>query len=1442
MGACACGEKKPPTGKTQISADQQAKINETTAVVKAEVKEDVKEAIEEAEKAQADETKSPEEKKEAKRKVKKAKKRLSKLEVLERAREVESMTLDDYNTAIRRLHSVTGEDPTNPGKKMCLPEGLEWMTAMLEVLWPSIRKYTEKTMREQVQPAISRAVVAYGVTCDITNFDLGENSPGFGPISARRVEGLNGQPDGGLELSLGITYRSNMSITLSTSVGTIGVQNINFLGTLFIWLRPFVDEMPLCGGVEMAFVNPPTIELDWTGFVGNTMDFSGLQTKVRDIIDSSVASYCVVPNFIAVPMHPSVDPAKLKCPQPEGIMRLTVVGANDLPSTDFGGGCDPYVQIKVGAQTWKTKSVQNTTCPQWEETHDFLVYNQDQWVVVDVLDHDLNASDLIGTVKHLPVNRIVKRGLAEVPLTKDGLPLIGEDTDGDDTPPCTIQLKAQWIEINDSTPANDDRLVSVHISEIKGLPTGLETPLKIKASVGTSEGLTKGGVAKPGSWSDSEEVLRLIRTQKGIPAAEVASMLSLEGNEELIERALAQHDDEWLLQADSSMASWWMKNSYLLNWQAFPTEQDAEKDDRVQWAGSSEETNWPLCSKDELNKRKAYFTAAADVADWHYKITTNLKAHKAATEPYYEYVMHMHANSVDDVKLEILNKSGAVVGSTTLTVTDNAVGDEPDLVGPFEVDVNGTKCLVHGSATVKSLVVATELPSNWNLKADAIDSKEFIAWWKDEVYLEDWHYNKEEGTKWTAIDWRAGKKDRASEEELAKRVEYYHEGADHVIGSGVTPSKEGALMACLKAGAITWGDYDVLIGKLRGEPNVPTIAETIEWVNLLIIAMWPNIKAYTETMVRTKVEPQVSKAAKDAGAGMKMIGLDVKLPKVDLGTKPPHFNTIQVEKIAKKNGWGGDYDGMILTLHNASFVSDIDIEVEVIVTSALGTKTMKLGVKNVLFRGTIKTIMKPMLPTLPMIGAVQVTMPNPPELVMDFTGLTDALVDKIPSMNRLVSGTVVNSIAGYCCVPNFIVVPMAPKLIKPVELSYPRPVGVLRVTVESALHLIAGDTSITGAGSSDSYVNIRVGSQTFASEQETSLNPVWKVNNTRDFVIHDMDQCVDMEVFDADGVLGGSDDSLGAVHSKETVIGGGVDLIRRGIPVKALLRLGAKACLALTKKVKDEVSSSDSHVVFESVPVKGNDGQESQLIVTPSWLNIVNDGTRNLAYLLEVQVDEVTGMPSPVERDFSGPFKIKATIGPHNVVSKAGAARPVNVDTAQLLKTIVKMNESGVSLNDISVATELDTTVVEKALVLKDGEEEKWGATANKCITKNKAAENPQFNQRLYQVVPIEEDHEAAQEGRWHCPIELSILSKDDAEIVKTTITYDVASNKTSEGAPSIIHGPFTIPVSIEDESSGGLMSMIGFGSKKQEPYNGKWTVHGSILLEGLKQRVMDAD
>eukprot|EP01059_Diplonema_ambulator_P032514 TRINITY_DN6406_c0_g2_i1.p1 TRINITY_DN6406_c0_g2~~TRINITY_DN6406_c0_g2_i1.p1 ORF type:complete len:3422 (+),score=1031.07 TRINITY_DN6406_c0_g2_i1:132-10268(+) len=1409
-------------------------MNEATAVVEKQIEADVERAVEDVVVAQKEEEKEKEEEKkedekdkdeeaaeeeeeekepsetpsearekrrEAEAKLKKAQKRLNKLESLRYAKSVGALTQDSYNAAVRRLHSSTGNDPTDGKALHTLPEGLEWFTTLLEVMWPGFRNHARNTVLETVQPALNRACAGYGVTCTITHFDLGANSPAFGPITSRYVahDGADAKQKAGLEISIGITIRSDMKLEMSTSAGSVGIQNFSFTGTLYMWFRPFLDAPPFIGAIEMAFVNPPVLELDWTGFVGGALECMGLQKVVRDTIDYYLAEYCVVPNFYVYPMvanHPKIDMARLRCPKPEGVVRLTISGVKNPPTNLLSPSRELRVNIKIGSQKWATPAAANPAIPRWSSevaTRDFIVYNQDQWVILELLD-GTGDDNVLGSVLNVPVNRLVKRHKVSVPIAKCQFPVTNSMAE-----PTMISVTATWVSIDPNNPTTGDCLASVQLTEAINVPASLSSKAPFKLVATMKEGdvtrSTKAGTAKPGATSDPLEMLKLLRSHKGKTPITIAKIHGLTDHE-LVKEAIAvdKATNKYTLCKTEEGTEQWMGLPFLLDWQAYPENKKAK------WATEGLPKGEDITNK-EHSRRVAYFKSYDNLHRWCNKMVNNESGNLAATNPYYCQVLHLPCVEASEITLSLVDKNGKAVAETAIKVEDTSMGDEPDAFGPWKLEycaegeegLTGEKKIeVSGDITVRNLKIAEELPANWNLQADTLVAKnEFVEWWMHEMYVMDWAEWKEsvessdspvsgfipiktKGLMWMASNWPGGDKTFASEEELRRRDEYYTNGKDLVEGSGVNDDKEEALLQCLKAGALTWGDYDTILSQLRGEPDPPSLAETLEWLNMFVSALWPGVTKYTAKVIKESVEPSVQSAVSQYAPGV-----TVTLSKVNLGKREPAFGTIQCRKLA---------DGCELAFCGFAFESAIDIQAAI----TFG-KTVTVGVKDVMFKGDFLVSLRPLLSGMPLVGAIQVVMPNPPDVDMKMTGnvgsIFETLKDQIPAFDTMVKSTVRSSIASCIAIPNYYVYPMV-EGVDTAVLQNPKPLGVLRIDVKEALHLRAGDTD-----NSDSYVVVKVGDVVKQTKYVTSLNPKWSAEqhgSVMDFVVYSLDQIVDLEVFDYDMI--GADDSLGALYQKTTVLGGGIDEIRRGIPVRALKSLGT-AALPLQEKVKDTVCTSPkaAHAVYELRNVIGYDQSESVIVLHASWMEQGDQGV-DKSYVASVVVREGKNLNASLKP----PFTVRVTAGGVSKTTRQGAAPPDKIaNPPELVKTIQQLIESGHTAEKTAKVLSLTVKLVEAASSLAPGsldeaEQQKiksWHAECIEARRLSRRGTNPHFNQAIHLPFPSTRETEL-KASSYVCPVTVELLNASSKPVGTATIDLSIGNPVDklvlleAEGAP----------------------------------------------------------
>ncbi|PWA88257.1 hypothetical protein CTI12_AA122130 [Artemisia annua] len=78
---------------------------------------------------------------------------------------------------------------------------------------------------------------------------------------------------------------------------------------------------------------------------------------------------------------------------------VRVVKAKDLPSKDVTGGCDPYVQVKLGNYHGRTRHFEKKQNPEWDHV---FAFSQDRmqasFVEIVVMDKDMVKDDFIGRI------------------------------------------------------------------------------------------------------------------------------------------------------------------------------------------------------------------------------------------------------------------------------------------------------------------------------------------------------------------------------------------------------------------------------------------------------------------------------------------------------------------------------------------------------------------------------------------------------------------------------------------------------------------------------------------------------------------------------------------------------------------------------------------------------------------------------------------------------------------------------------------------------------------------------------------------------------------------------------------------------------------------------------------------------------------------------------
>eukprot|EP00929_Paragymnodinium_shiwhaense_P020195 TRINITY_DN13531_c0_g1_i1.p1 TRINITY_DN13531_c0_g1~~TRINITY_DN13531_c0_g1_i1.p1 ORF type:complete len:694 (-),score=170.95 TRINITY_DN13531_c0_g1_i1:163-2175(-) len=385
-------------------------------------------------------------------------------------------------------------------------ESLHWLNALVGSLWPKIDEAVQKIIHDTVTPQIQEQLPSFVASrFKFSKFTLGATPPRLGPIEFL-------QKEWGIQLEIGVNLNSQVDIELSVGSAKLGVKSLKLQGQLFIQLGPIIGESPVVGGIVVYFLDPPKLDLDFTG-LGNVADVPGLAGIVRSTIDSSIASAVVLPNVISVPLgtkQQGVDPALLSQPRPMGIMRAQPVSATGLMAMDVSffkkSTSDPYVRLRVADREWKSSVVDKTLAPVWKDTDivDFVVFDRDQKVMAELFDHDgLTADDALGAVKPLTV-------VDALAVSGDALGLRGPKSDSLDADPKrgTVKMRFDWLSIKPQAFGSDGCLVVVEVKEVL-LPARLGENAMVVVKVNDVEKRTPvvAKIEKPDNELDLDETV-----------------------------------------------------------------------------------------------------------------------------------------------------------------------------------------------------------------------------------------------------------------------------------------------------------------------------------------------------------------------------------------------------------------------------------------------------------------------------------------------------------------------------------------------------------------------------------------------------------------------------------------------------------------------------------------------------------------------------------------------------------------------------------------------------------------------------------------------------------------------------------------------------------------------------------------------------------------------
>ncbi|XP_026466139.1 extended synaptotagmin-2 isoform X2 [Ctenocephalides felis] len=296
-------------------------------------------------------------------------------------------------------------------------ERAEWLNRILRQVWPNVNHYARGLIKDSIEPSVAAALAKYklhGFKFD--RLILGTIPPRIGGVKVydRNVDRNE------VIMDMDIFYAGNCDITFVLGGIKGGIRDFQIHGMVRVVLKPLISKIPLFGGIQVFFLNNPSIDFNLVG-VADLLDMPGLSDLLRRIIVEQVAAMMVLPNKMAIQMSDEIPAQTLKMPEPEGVLRIHVVEAKHLMKKDIGvlgkGKSDPYAIVTVGAQEFRTQTIDNTVDPKWDYWCEMAIEDGNSSLLAILLyDKDRTADESLGRAT-VEVNSVAKKGQIDTWLT-----------------------------------------------------------------------------------------------------------------------------------------------------------------------------------------------------------------------------------------------------------------------------------------------------------------------------------------------------------------------------------------------------------------------------------------------------------------------------------------------------------------------------------------------------------------------------------------------------------------------------------------------------------------------------------------------------------------------------------------------------------------------------------------------------------------------------------------------------------------------------------------------------------------------------------------------------------------------------------------------------------------------------------------------------------------
>ncbi|XP_067933466.1 extended synaptotagmin-2-A-like isoform X3 [Watersipora subatra] len=309
-------------------------------------------------------------------------------------------------------------------------EKVSWLSKLFVQLWPHSKENVEVFMRNQLQSSIRKTLPTSLQSFIFTTINLGAEVPEILGVEVKESD------EKYIILDFELLYNSDAQIGLSIGKLDSSIEDVQVHGTLRVVLTELNTSWPFFGKMNISFVSTPTLSFRLSK-AASIFNIAGFRDVIHESISDQLMRLLVLPHFLTIPINNDYQ-SSTAYPLPQGVLRVHVNRAKDLPKTSQTDSIDPYCVIQVGACRHQTGVIQRTDHPMWNESFEFLVNAmRNQYMEVQCID--AADSSGIGSLGSCYMN---VAGLIES-SGKTSWFSLDKSTGG------SISITATWLELSD---------------------------------------------------------------------------------------------------------------------------------------------------------------------------------------------------------------------------------------------------------------------------------------------------------------------------------------------------------------------------------------------------------------------------------------------------------------------------------------------------------------------------------------------------------------------------------------------------------------------------------------------------------------------------------------------------------------------------------------------------------------------------------------------------------------------------------------------------------------------------------------------------------------------------------------------------------------------------------------------------------------------------------